>query len=331
MADWGTLQRVADSAAADAYQAQLEARFPEVGPAYQPSGKMGATALPWLALGAGLGVPAGAIATLIAGAISLVLFALMGALIALIAACGWVVCITVAIELGIAVIGGAITFAVAGFVPGFVVAWMGKHGRNRSRWAALIFAVPAAIAGLGAALAIPYAITAMVPAPYDPDELSFAGLLHTCFGTSWVHLGVIALGFVIAILVSAITAYGEVGAQKFCERCQRYMDVVALPGASFDRAAWIFERMRARAAHEVPQGLSNVTNELDVQLELFRCSGCSAGFLEGLAHARTEWITPKGDKDDRHREWLCFSAATTPAETEVLAGSRVEEREGGGT
>ncbi|MDQ3037633.1 MAG: hypothetical protein M3Y87_34890 [Myxococcota bacterium] len=322
--EWGTVQQVAGAEGADHYESELKRRVPEVPSAYVPSGRMGATALPWLALGAALGVPAGAAATGIAGAITLLLFTVMGAVIALVAACGWVVCMTVVIELGIALIGSAITFAVAGLVPGWIVAAMGKRGLNRSPWAAALFAVPSAVLALAIALAVPYVATAFVPVPLDPDELSVAGALHTFFGTSWVHLVVILIGVVITIAAAALFAHSEVGAQKFCERCQRYMDRVPLPGVSFDRALWMFERLRAGAAREVPPHLAGVTGELDVEPELHRCAGCAGGFFEARAHARTEWVTSKGDKDDRHSDWICFSTATRPEDSDALATCRVE-------
>jgi hypothetical protein len=320
--DWGTPHAAGDAAGADAYEESLKERFPRCESAYVPSGRMGTTALPWLFLGSAAGAPIGGIVGLVVGAIALLLFALVGGLIALVAACGWVVCITVILEIGIALIGLLVTFGVAGAVPAFIVASAGKRGLNRSPMAAVFFSLPSALASTTILVGVPYVLSMFVPFPAAGDEVSVSGFVHLVAGFTWVHLGAIVLGYLIALGAAGLLAYGEVGLQKFCERCQRYMDMIPLPGASFDRAAWIFDRMRAGAVREVPPQLAGVAGEIDVQLELFRCPNCAAGFLEGRAHARSEWVGAKGEKEDRHTDWLCFSAATAPKDTDALATCR---------
>jgi hypothetical protein len=160
----------------------------------------------------------------------------------------------------------------------------------------------------------------MVDPPEVADDLSFAGLVHLLDGTSWIHISVWILGFVIALVVAWISATGEVGAQKFCETCDEHMDETPMHAMSFEYAQWVFAQVRNRDAASVAQNLTRSTG-LDVEPMVFECPSCHVGFFEARAHFFAEWMGTK-ETEDMRRDWLCCSLPTASDQTPLLTSCR---------
>ncbi len=317
--DWGTTHQVATSAAAEGLYEAHKQRFPTTSSAYVPSGALPASALLWIAIGGVVAVPSAALAGAILGGVTLVLAALMGLVIAVVAACGFVVCITVLIELGIVLGGALLTFGGMGFAAGWIVATMsGRLGKNRNAWAAAAIAVPAALVAVAIVAAIPQVAVLFVGPPDPGSDFAISTLVHTAAELGWMQITTIVVGAIIAMAAAGFYAFEEVGAQKFCEPCDEHMKDDTLNGTSFDVAAWAFERAHAGDIASIAAQLATQTG-IDVAHQLFRCPKCGAGYLESTGHLRAEWLDSKGNKSDRHYEWLCFSMALAERDTRALA------------
>jgi hypothetical protein len=308
MRDWGTPVTLADEAAADAHLAQAKARLPEVASAYQPSGKLPFAGLAALAGGAVFASIAAAVTgTLVAG-IALALFALMGFLVAVIAACGFVACITLVWGVGVAVIGGAATFGGLGWVAGTTTAWAGKLGQNRNATAAYVFSFFATFVGWAAVAAAPVLLAQVVPP--SPDDFSVGGLVHLFGDYGWLHGGVLVLGLAFALLMAWVGAEDAMLAQKFCEPCGLYMQETKLPGLSFAAGEEALDAIDAGDGAGAARALG-VESGLDLEPTLHRCPRCGAGFFEARGWTRAKWTGPKGEKDAVH-DWRAISCALRP-------------------
>lgn len=294
MSDWGTIQNVQNVLGSKQCIARTKASYPEVASAYQPSGKlpgMGIVAL----LGGGLVASlAGAATGAIAGGITILLFALMGAIIGLTAVLGFVLCITIPIEIGIGVVGGALTFGGLGWVCGFVTSYFGKLGKNRNREAAIAVSMMATLAAL-AMLGIP---TLLV------------------LGVTLTPIAAIvgAVVFVIGLFASGAGAWfgasDTVAEQKFCEPCDVYMEEKLLLGMSFNAAQSAFTCVREARFDEAAQSF-HTQSGIDLAPALHRCPKCGGGFLETQLWVRTAYLERgKPEKDGAH--WRAFSTALAP-------------------
>ncbi len=321
--DWGTPHDLGSQPAATEHVRAIKVRFPEAPSAYVPSGKLPPAAIVWLSLGAAAGVPAGVVTGLVLGGLTLLLLALVGGLLGLMAAaCGRVLCIVALLELAIGVVGLGATFLGIGAVPAWVAAWAGKRGKNRNRWAAMAVSVPAALVALVIVVLVPQAL-AWAVGPADPsDDFAISSLVHTFADVGWVALVVYALGLLLTLGAAAFAAHEAVGAQKFCEPCEQYMDEIHLAGLSFDRAAWAFDAIRRGGAAEIAPHLA-AQSGIDVEPLLFGCPGCQRGYLEGTAHVRAAWRDAKGTPQDLHESWLCQSIELAPDATRALVAVKV--------
>ena len=320
--DWGTKQACGSSADTDAYVEGLKARFPEVSSAYVPSGKLPFPALLWLGIGSAVAAPAGAAVGVIVGGIALALVVLIGFLLGLMAAvCGRVLCLVVLLEIAVALGGAALTFASAGVTSGWVVAALGKRGKNRNGLAAGALALPPAFFSFLVLLALPH-LAALAVGPADPsDDFALSTLVHMLSDFGWVTIALYAIGFLITMIVAGVFAWDQVGQQKFCEPCDTYMDESELPGLSFDVAAWAFDAMRRGGGVEIAGHLGTESGR-DVEVKLFACPRCARGFVEGHAHALAGYPNGKGGHDERSDTWMCFSIATPEAQTRGLATAK---------
>ncbi len=312
--EWGSRRQAVSRLDADEMLASAKTSFPEVDSAYVPSGKVPVGGFVALAIGSGLGVPLGGLAALLAGSVTVLLLVLLGLLIALVAACGWVVCITVVLEIAIALVGGGLTFGAAGFVPGWVTAHAGSYGKNRSPMMAALFALPSTVGAFAILALSPQVLTLFV----EPggDDLSVSGLVYLVAGTSWIHLGVWGLGFLIALGAAWLSATSEVASQKFCEPCDQHMDEVPMHGMSFEFATWAFQTVSHGGAEALARELTR-TQGLDVEPTAFMCDKCHRGFFEARAHFFAEWQGTK-DREETRADWLCFSMPTEPDQSPFL-------------
>jgi hypothetical protein len=320
--DYGTETQVQSAADAEAYVVSLKERHPVAKSAYVPSGKLPPAALVWLALGAAIGVPAGAATGAIVGGLALALTALVGALIALVAACGYVVCVTLPLFLVVS-LGGALATAFAvGFVPAWIIAELGRRGKSRSPTAAALLALPSALFAFAIVFALPQ-LAAFALGPADPtSDFAPATIVAELATLDWMRIvaWVIALG--VTLLSAWFMAVEFVGEHKFCEACEENMGDARLTPYALTVAPYVAE---AIARGDVPAAAQSMRAGpgIDVAPTLFSCPKCGAGFFEAELHARMAWPDKNG-KADRHDQWRCLSVATRPDQTAVLAQLRAQ-------
>jgi hypothetical protein len=323
--EWGTPTPVQTEHDANAHVAAIRARLPEVKSAYVPSGKMPPIALFWLALGSGLGVPAGALTGLVLGGITVVLLVLIGFLLgAMASVCGRVLCIVVLAEIAVALIGAVLTFGGIGAVPAWITAWAGKFGKNRNAWAATVFALPSAVIAYAVVAAVPQ-VAAYAVGPADPsDDFALSSLVHLLSDFSWTTLALWGLGFLVTVALAAFYAHDTVGLQKFCEPCERYMDEAPLHGLSLERGVWAIDAIRAGNGRDAAPHLAAETGR-DLEPHAFGCSGCGRGYFEARAHAHATWNDANGKASTRTANWLCASIETAPDATRALMAAKKNE------
>lgn len=323
--DWGTKRAVGNAAEAKAYVASLQTEWPPVASAYVPSGKLPPLAIVWLGLGAALGVPAGALTGLVLGGITMALLALVGFLLGLMASvCGRVLCVVVLLELAIAVIGAGATFVGVGAMPAWITAWAGKHGKNRNTWAAVVLSLPSALVAYALVVAVPQ-LAALAIGPADPsDDFAPSTLVHMLSDLSWTTAAVYGLGLIVTIAACAFAAHEAVGAQKFCEPCERYMDELPLHGLDFERARWAIDAIRRGGAGEIAPHLASASGA-DVESYVYACPGCQRGYFEAKVHVHAAWNDAKGNPDSRTENWLCTSIELPPDATRALAAVKKVE------
>ncbi len=320
MREWGTQVSVADEPSAEAHFEHLRARFPDAKSAYVPSGKVPFSGLVALVGGGIIASVVGAATGVLLGAVSLALFALMGFVIALIAFCGFVVCVTLVWGLGVALVGGGATFGGMGWVAGALTAWFGKLGKNRSVTAAIVVGFLATFVGWAILAVLPPLVASVVPA--STEDFSVGGLVHLFGDYGWVHHGVLVVGLLFALLMAFIGAEDTVKAQKFCERCELFMVDKALCGTNLETGAHVLACVRARDVVGAVDVLSADSGS-DLELTLHRCPKCGTGILDAHLWTRARWVDAKGAKDAT-RDWLVLSAALSPELTLPL--SRLPDR-----
>ena len=320
MREWGTQVSVADEASSEGHFEQLRARFPEVKSAYRPSGKLPLSGLAALLGGGMIASAVAALSGAVLAAISLVLFAIMGFVVALIAVCGFVVCITLVWGLGVAVVGGGVTFGGMGWVAGALTAWFGKLGKNRNVTAAIAVGLFATFVAWAILAVLPPLVAGIVPP--STEDFSVGGLVHLFGDYGWVHYGVLVVGLLFALLMAFIGAEDAVKAQKFCEPCDLFMTDKRLPATSLDAGEHVLACLAARDLVRAVD-LMSVESGSDLEPTLHRCPRCGAGFVEARLWARTRWIDAKGAKDAT-RDWRVLSAALSPEH--ALPLSRLPDR-----
>lgn len=315
MRTWGSEALVADAHASEAHFEALKARWPEARSAYVPSGVLPLGGVVALLGGGVIATVAATLTGVVAAAISLALFTAMGFFIALIAACGFVACVTLIWGLGIALVGGGVTFGGLGWVAGALTAWFGKLGKNRNVHAPVVIGMLATFAAWAALASIPPALALLVPP--STEDFSLGGIVHLFGDYGWLHAVVWIVGLAFALLLCFVGAEEAVKAQKFCEPCGEYQRETKLCGASLAVGEQL---QRALAARDVPTVASLLGTDSGADLEptLHACPRCGAGYLEARLWARTKWREAKGDKD-AERSWLALSVSLRPEEALPLS------------
>lgn len=308
MRTWGTEAFVADQAASDAHVAALKERWPETPSAYVPSGALPFGGLVALLSGGVVASVLAALTGLVVGASSLGLGVLLGMLVAVIAACGFVACITLFWGLGLVVVGGGLTFGGMGWVAGAVTAWFGKLGKNRNVMAPVVIGLGATFVAWLVFAVVPPSLAELVP-PSDSD-FSVGGLVHLIGDYGWVHVVVLVIGLFFAWLMCFVGAEATVKAQKFCEPCSEYMQDKPLAGASLVVGEQL---LRSLAVRDLPVIVDLLASDTGADLEphLYTCPRCGAGYLEATLWSRTKWRSHKGDKD-AEAQWLALSTQLRP-------------------
>lgn len=320
MRTWGTEVSVADEAGSRAHFEALARRLPAVASAYHPSGTMPFTGLVALLGGGVLGALLGSLTGVVVAAISLGLFSLMALLIAVIAACGFVACITIVWGLGVAVVGGGLTFGGLGWVAAWTTARTGKLGKNRNVTAAVVIAFGATFVAWCVVASLPPILASFVPT--STDDFSLNGLVHIFGDYGWLHVVVLIVGLLFALVMAFVGAEDEVKSQKFCEPCGAFMGTKSLPAMSLVVAEQVARSLAVRDMVAIVDVLASDTGS-DVEPTLHRCPKCGAGYLEGRLWAHAKYVDDKGDKIV-DRDWLAISAHLRPEH--ALPLSRLPDR-----
>jgi ribosomal protein S27AE len=320
MRTWASEALVESSQASDAHFAALAERWPEVPSAYVPSGKLPWSGLVALLGGGVLATVAAALTGVLVTAVSLALFTAMGFVIAVVAACGFVACIMLVWGLGIALVGGGLTFGGLGRVAGALTAWFGKLGKSRNVLAPIVLGFVATFVAWAALASLPSAVASLVP-PSDAD-FSVGGLVHLFGDYGWVHVVVLLVGLAFALVMAFVGAEGTVKAQKFCEPCDVYMADKQLRGASLVAGEQLCRSLAVRDMPPIVDLLATDSGS-DLEPSLHRCPRCGAGYLEAKVWARTKWKEGKDDKS-AERTWLALSTALRPEH--ALPLSRLSDR-----
>lgn len=320
MRTWGSETLVDSAHASDAHFAALAERWPEVPSAYVPSGKLPPGGLVALFGGSVLATVAAALTGVLVAAVSLALFTAMGFFIAVVAACGFVACIMLLWGLGVALVGGGLTFGGLGWVAGALTAWFGKLGKSRNVLAPIVLGFLATFVAWAALASVPPALAALVPA--SDEDFSVGGLVHLFGDYGWVHVVVLLVGLAFALVMAFVGAEDTVKAQKFCEPCDAYMEEKPLRGASLAAGEQL---RRSLAVRDLPPIVDLLATDSGSDLEpsLHRCPRCGAGYLEAKLWARTKWRDGRDDKS-AERTWLALSTALRPEH--ALALSRLPDR-----
>ena len=320
MRTWGTEVSVADEAGSRAHFDALARRLPAVPSAYHPSGALPFTGLLALLVGGALGSVLGAITGLVLAAVSLGLFSLMALLIAVIAACGFVACITLVWGLGVAVVGGGLTFGGLGWVAAWTTARVGKLGKNRNVTAAVVIAFAATFVAWSVVASVPPIVASFVPP--SSDDFSLNGLVHIFGDYGWFHAVVLIVGLLFAFVMAFVGAEEEVKSQTFCEPCGAFMTTKALPAMSLVVAEQVARSLAVRDMIAIVDVLASDTGS-DVDPTLHRCPKCGAGYLDGKLWARAKYVDSKGDKIVE-RDWRVISTQLRPEH--ALPLSRLPDR-----
>lgn len=325
MITWGNKHGARDEADATALLADHKRRLPEVKSAYVPSGAMPISAIFWNLVGGAIAIPASAIAGAVLAGLSLLLAVAMGLLIALVAACGFVVWITVIIEIIIVLAGGIIAFGGMGMATGWIVAQVGgRMGKNRNKLAAMAVAVPSTLISVAMMGVVPQVALGFVGPPDPSSDFAVSSLVHTIAEFGWIQITVWIVGALIAIVGAAYFSGDEVARLKFCEPCNDHMVEAPLNGTSFEVGAWVFAQVHSGDVFSVIQYMSGPTG-IDIEHRLHRCPGCGTGFMESRAHLRTHW-TENGSTTERHNDWMCFSIPLRSDQTQALSTCIAKEK-----
>jgi hypothetical protein len=304
--------RCESKADADDRLAELQRYLPTVDAAYRPSGRFTAMSLAWLAGGALLGVPVGAVVgTITAAVISLALGVIVG-FILVVASCGKVILVTLPVAVAVALGGFAVAAVAFGAGAAMAVSAAGSAGNNRNPALELAFALPSAVGAFALTVGVTLAVTG---GPTPRAFLTTLTSVETFDWTDWLRLGVWGLSLGLA-LVGACLAYVGPGSRRFCEACELPMRDVTLPRVGLGGARALAEAagrgdLAALAGAMAPQPGGAVTPKLAY------CPQCDAGFIDAELEASFEWVVADAAQTSS-TSWRFISVPTARPWTERL-------------
>src|SRR5262249_8388800 len=223
------------------------------------------------------------------------------ALVAVIAACGFVVCILVVLGVIVAIAGFALTYVAQGCTAALTTTSLGFAGKNRNVPAAVCFSILSCLLGLALATVVTPWLIERVLLWYDPELVRK--------GTDWEWQDWLALvlhlvGCVIAVVSAGLMARHMVKEQKFCEDCEQYMEFEARRGLSLGHAKAVTQatvRRRFAAAADLldsPEGKCAIPT-------LFWCAKCGQGYLEVQAKFECTWAKKGQETEQEELETDC--------------------------
>lgn len=288
--------------------------MPEVPSAYRPSGKLPVGGAVGLFFGTFLGAAGGALALLLLGGVVVGLTVGVVALIVFMSeACGRVFCVLYLLAFAVALLGGAASFAVQGWLSALIATALGIAGKNRNVAAAVVASVAACVLGLALALwAADWAGEALLRWA-APEE---AAKQAAWTWVDWVALGGGALGCVLAVVLAAFCGQGMVRDSKFCEECEEYMEDQAKPGVGLGPAKVLVAALKARRFAAAADALRSRVEKCAVPT-LYFCAKCERGYLEVQANFACHWTKDK-DREEKEAQWLAASEALEPEQTDLF-------------
>jgi hypothetical protein len=313
--------------AANACLASWQHDMPEAESAYQPSGRVPASALVAMGIGAGLGVIAATAVAVGIGALTVVLLGgfawltkrvkLRGKLFALVFLGGCSVLLG-----GYAVLYGAVGFITARFTTGFGQ----RMGKLRSAAGAAIFSITAVAISLG----LLHVAQQEFGQWCDPGN--FLRDHRRDLGgdwVSWLVRGLEIAGATVAVTVASIQASKMVRAKKFCETCELFMEEVELPEVGLGGLRILTAAATAGEVEAVSYLFDDPPPGKEGKALLFHCPLCGEGYLETHAQFHASWTKDDGKTETKETSWMTGSTVLGENEVEMLRRfigmERVEE------
>lgn len=280
---------------------RLKMEFPEKSSAYVPSGELPGLASALMFVGFFLGGPAGLIAAFIVEAIGLIVILLLLAL-SKIPIVGWLALLLM-IPIGLAVF--VLQFIAAGAVVAFVVAGMGKLGKNRSAMAPMVLSVGSV------------ALTEILFSFVTFSMLSEMNLPGGIEIPAVIWIARCAIGVAIAGFTAAAVAKEFVCSSKFCEHCEMFMDSTMLSEVTIGGLRALVKSMDGRNT-EVMAGVYCTAIGKDGISELHYCPKCHSGFLDLSVNINGAYKDGAGDEQEACETWLVHSRELAPMEVMQL-------------
>ena len=288
-------RRVADEAEATTLLTKWQQEMPEVPSAYTPSSVLPANAVMLMIAGSIVGAGAGLLAGGLVAAVGGGLVALIVYLLALVLVFGGVLFCIVPVMGGILALLTAIgTFVVEGWISAWCTTRFGQWGNNRNIRAAVLLSLLSSVTAIVLAFVLYYSLGKPLLAERGMTEHS-----------DLIALATAVLGGVIAAFTAGFTAAEQVGAAKFCEACERYMDATTLKTLCLGGLRAMVLAL-AQARLDVAASLLHGPRGDDGEVKLFCCPSCSRGYLEVAAKYKAEWKEKK-TKKDKEQSWLAAS------------------------
>lgn len=308
---------------ADAALAIWRDQMPEVDSVYQPSGASPLSGILIMLAGFLFSVAGGVVAEIIAAAACAIALVLCFGCNALVAMAGFVVFIFVAILIVAVVLAVIVPFAVGGYATAYVTNQFGRWGKNRSVLVASLFSIAAAVVA-----SVIFCTLFAVYAKPMIDELELFDLNQ--FTLDRIYIGAAGVGLIAAILAAWLVSVDMVSGDKFCEKCESYMDrsdLKKLQPASLRAMVHAVNNNDPELSMKVLEGPIGDRGEAI----MFYCPNCSTGVLEIRALFEAHWMQPDSDgttqRHDLVKEWLAASAHIPEERVSDIRAWQLEELE----
>jgi hypothetical protein len=309
--------RFDNKAEVEARLSDLKHELPVKESAYQPSGKMPASALGAMLLGTFAAIGLALVAEFVVG---LLAAAVIGALIALnlaIACVGFIVFIAVIFAVIIGLIALVAPFAAGGWTAARVTTYFGQWGKNRNEAAASLLSMAATAISVLIVWGVYYFIGARMIDGVNLEFMSDSTL-------QWLGHGVVGVGGAIGVFLSLGAASTFVKDAKFCEECEEYMEETELrslnAGAIHAMVLALQEEKPAVAA-----GMLCSDKGDDGKAMLYHCPCCDAGYVELTLQFKAKW-QESGSEQNRDETWR---VASVPLDEYAVEWFRIFKDEAG--
>lgn len=297
----------ADKTEVEARLTELKKDLPEKESAYQPSGKLPASALGAMLLGAGVAVGAALLAEIVGGAIAAAIIALLVAINLAIACVGFIVFIAVIIGVVVGVIALAIPFVAGGWTAARVITYFGQMGKNRNESVASLLSMGATAVSILIVWVVYFFVGPKLIEALEVEAVSDSVL-------QWIGHGIVGVGGLLAVFIALGSASTYVKDAKFCEECEEFMEEAELK--TLDAGAihgMVLAFQEAKTA--VAAGMLCCDKGEDGKVMLFHCPTCDAGYLELNLQFKARW-QEDGSEQTREETWRVASLPLDEYEVE---------------